>query len=57
MKCNFKNKFLHQKESQINLINSFKKNVLGQNYSSILSKEEKEKLLMDFLKSQSYLAD
>lgn len=50
MKCNFKNKFLKQKESQINLINSFKKNLLGNDYSSILSKEEKENLLLDFLK-------
>lgn len=55
MKCNFKNKFLKKKESQINLINSFKKNLLGNDYSSILSKEERKDLLKNFLKSQSYL--
>lgn len=53
MKCNFQNKFLKQKQAQVNLVNSFRKNFIEGNDSDLISKEELQKSLNLLLKNQS----
>lgn len=53
MKCNFKNNFLKQKQAQINLVNSFRKNFIEGNEQDLIDKKELQKSLNLLLKNQS----
>lgn len=52
MKANYKNKFLRQKQNQLNLLNSFKRNLIEGDFSSLISKEELQNSLLLLLKTQ-----
>lgn len=53
MKANYKNKFLRKKQNQLNLLNSFKRNLIEGDFSSLISKEELQNSLLLLLKTQS----
>lgn len=52
MKCNFKNKFLAQQQSKLNLINSFKKNFIEGNLDDLISKSELNSFLLELIKQE-----
>ena len=52
MKANYKNKFLRKKQNQLNLLNSFKRNLIEGDFSSLISKEELQNSLLLLLKTQ-----
>jgi len=51
MKANYKNKFLRKKQNQLNLLNSFKRNLIEGDFSSLISKEELQNSLLLLLKT------
>lgn len=52
MKANYKNKFLRKKQNQLNLLNSFKRNLIEGDFSALISKEELQNSLLLLLKTQ-----
>ena len=48
MKCNYKNKFLHEKQKKLNLVSAFQKLTEG-DLTKLLSIDEKKELLLKFI--------
>ena len=51
MKANYKNKFLRKKQNQLNLLNSFKRNLIEGDFSGLMSKEGLQNALLLLLKT------
>ena len=48
MKCNYKNKFLREKQKKLNLVSAFQKLTEG-DLTKLLSIDEKKELLLKFI--------